>query len=276
ALVSLVGARSAFAVNAGSFLASAWFVTRLQTRSIGRDGQERGRHHLIDAARVLVGDPVLRWCTVLSLTSAFAGMAVEAIAAAYGRGRPGVVTLLAVAAPVGLILAGVIAPHSGSPRRLLRASGLLPLFGGGVGLVFFMAGPAIATGALGFAAVGFAVAVPIPAGPVVGRRLPAGFLGPAFSILQGAALGGQALGAAVGGLLAGIYGARLTAMAACGALCIVGAAASTRLPDSTKPLVEPPSTSRRNSGALEVKGCMRDPTIDKKKRGDRSMSGHPS
>ncbi|MHB8681732.1 MAG: MFS transporter [Acidimicrobiales bacterium] len=233
--VALVGARLTFALNAASFLASALFVSRVHTRSRGARSASRGGAHLADALRALLADPVLRWCSTLSLSSAFAGMAVEAIAAPYGRGHPGTVTVLAVAVPVGLVIAGVVAPHSGGPSRLLRAAGLLPVVGGAAGLAFFAAGGGLLPSALGFAAAGFAVSVPIPAGPVVGRRLGSEVRSPAFSILQGAALGGQAAGAAVGGLLAGIFTPRLTALAACAALLALGLAASSRLPDVTAP-----------------------------------------
>jgi MFS family permease len=239
ALVAAVGARATFAVNAGSFVLSALFVSRVQTRSAGRSAGDPNRIQLGAAVRVLFGDPVLRWCSTLSLSSSFAGMGIEAIAAVYGRGRPRDVALLAVAVPVGLVVAGIVAPHSGSPRRLLRAAGLLPLVGGVIGLGLFSSGPGIVLGALGFAASGFAIAVPISAGPVVGRRLTPQVRGPAFSVLQGAALGGQATGAAFGGLLAGIFGARPTCIAACAALCLLGVAASVRLPDPSRDLVVP-------------------------------------
>ncbi len=234
ALVATVGARTTFAVNAASFLASALFVMRVQTRAAGGSGRRRSRVQLVTAVPVLLADPVLRWCSVLSLSSSFAGMGIEAIAAVYGRGRPRDVAVLALAVPVGLVVAGIVAPHSGPPTRLLRAAGLVPIVGGLVGLGLFSLGPGIVVGALGFAASGFAIAVPIPAGPVVGRRLSPQVRGPAFSVLQGAALGGQAAGAAFGGLLAGIFGPRPTCIAACGALCLLGVAGSLRMPDLTR------------------------------------------
>ncbi|MHB8438787.1 MAG: MFS transporter [Acidimicrobiales bacterium] len=230
-LVALVGARVAFAVNALSFLASAGFVSRVRTRTSGRAGDASGRRHLADAVRVLLGDPVLRWCTTLALSSAFAGMAIEAIAAPYGRGHPARVAALAIAVPVGLIVAGIVSPHHGEPRRLLRVAGLIPMIGGGLGLVLFASGRSLVLGILGFAASGLAVSVYIPAGPVVGRRVDPEHRAPVFSILQGAALGGQAAGAAAGGLIAGIFGPRPTCIAACAALCLLGAAASARVPE---------------------------------------------
>ena len=239
ALVAAVGARATFAVNAGSFVVSAFFVMQVRTRAAGRVERQRGAAYLGGAVRMLAGDPVLRWCSALSLSSSFAGMGIEAIAAVYGRGRPGDVALLAIAVPIGLVIAGIVAPHTGSPRRLLRAAGLLPVLGGMVGLALFSSGPGIVLGALGFGASGFAISVPIPAGPVVGRRLTQDVRGPAFSVLQGAALGGQAAGAAFGGLLAGIFGPRPTCIAACAGLCLLGLAASVRVPDASRPLVTP-------------------------------------
>ena len=230
-LVALIGARATFGVNAATFLLSAWFVARVRTRSRGGRDPATGSGGLRAGVPALVGDPVLRWCSTLSLSSAFAGMAIEGIAAAYGRGHPGTVTVLAAAVPVGLVVAGLVVPHAGGPRRLLKAAGLLPVIGGAAGLAFFAAGHGLVFAALGFCASGFAVAVPIPAGPVVGRRLAPEVRGPVFSILQGAALGGQAAGAAVGGVLAGIFTPRTTCLAACAGLLLLGVAARVRVPD---------------------------------------------
>lgn len=238
-LVAAVGARATFAVNAASFVASALFVMRVQTRSSGRRRGKEPRFSVVKAARVLLGDPVLRWCSALSLSSSFAGMGIEAIAAVYGRGRPRDVAVLAMAVPVGLVVAGIVAPHSGAPRRLLRAASMLPVVGGLVGLVVFSIGPGLVVGAIGFGVSGFAISVPIPAGPVVGRRLTPTVRGPAFSLLQGAALGGQAAGAAFGGLLAGIFGPRPTCIAACAGLFLLGLAAMARVPDASRELVVP-------------------------------------
>lgn len=238
-LVALVGARPTFAVNAVSFVASACFVAGIRTTSAGRARGVRSHGYLSAAFRFVSGDPVLRWCTTLSLTSAFAGMGVEAIAAPYGHGHAGEVTLLAVAVPVGIVIAGAVAPHSGPPRRLLRAAGLVPVIGGGIGAAVFASGPGVVTGVIGFALAGVAVCVTVPASPVVARRLESAFRAPAFSLLNGANFGGQAAGAAVGGLLAGIFGARTTCVAACAALALVGMAASARLPDPDVPPVIP-------------------------------------
>lgn len=237
ALVALVGARATFAVNSASFLISALMVSGIRVRSAGRARQSSRRAQLRSAVRLLYGDAVLRWCSLLSLTSAFAGMGVEAISAAYGHGHPRQVTLLAVAVPVGTVIAYTAAPHAGAVRRLLRAAGLIPLVGGALGLVAFAAGHGLVLGVIGFAASGAAVAVPAPAGPVVAARLGSALRAPAFSILQGTTLGCTAAGAGVGGVLAGIFGPRPTCIAACIALALVGLAASVRLPDPTAPAV---------------------------------------
>jgi hypothetical protein len=231
ALVAVVGARATFAVNAASFVASALFLARLSTTSVGRS-EARSRGYLGAATRFLAGDPVLRWCTTLGLAVAFAGMGVEAIAAVYGRGHAADVTLLAMAVPVGTVVAYLIVPNSGPPRRLLRLAGLVPLVGGSLGALAFASGAGLVPGVLGFAFSGVGICVPAAAGSVVARRLASSFRAPAFSLLNGATIGGQAGGAAVGGALAGLFGARLTCLAACVALALLGLAASARLPDA--------------------------------------------
>jgi MFS family permease len=238
ALVALVGAHVTFAINSASFVISACLVMGIRTTSAGRSPETTRRAQLSGAIRLLYGDAVLRWCSLLSLTSAFAGMGIEAISAAYGHGHPRQVTLLAVAVPVGTVVAYTIAPHTGGTRRLLRAAGLIPLVGGTLGLIAFGLGPGIVFGVLGFAASGLAVAVPAPAGPVVALRLGSELRAPAFSVLQGTTLGCTAAGAGVGGVLAGIFGARTTCVAACLALALVGLAASARLPDPAAPNVD--------------------------------------
>jgi len=238
-LVSLVGARPTFAVNAASFLASACFLWGMRTRSVGRSGGARQRGYLAAAFRFLTGDPVLRWCAVLASATAFGGMGVEAVAAAYGRGHPLEVTLLAVAVPVGIVSASAAVPHAGPPRRLLRVAGLVPIIGGAVGVAMFAAGSSMLVGVLGFAASGVAVCVPAASGSVVARRMESAFRAPAFSLLNGGSLGAQAAGAAAGGMLAGLFGPRPTCIAACAAMALVGLAASARLPDSSAPAVVP-------------------------------------
>lgn len=238
ALVAVVGSRVTFAVNAASFVLSALFVSRIRTRSVGRPADSRSRTYLRAAMRNLAGDPVLRWCSALSVTTSFAGMGIEAIAAVYGHGHPAEVTLLAVAVPVGSVVSAALAPHAGGPRVLLRAAALMPLVGGGIGAALFLSGPGAVLGALGFAASGAAVAVTAPAGPVVARRLDPTFRSPAFSILQGATLGGQALGAAVGGFIAAEFGARPTCVAASVAMALVGLAATVRRPDPASPAAD--------------------------------------
>jgi MFS family permease len=235
ALVALVGARAAFGLNAASFVASACFVAAMRTRSVGRHERSHHQAHLASAIRFLFHDPIVRWCSTLSMTTAFAGMGIEAIAAVYGRGHPGEVTLLAIAVPVGGVAAAALAPHSGRDRRLLRTAGLLPLLGGAAGLVAFGVSGGSMLGVLGFAASGVAIAVPVPAGPVVALRLRPEVRAPAFSVLQGATIGCMAAGAAIGGVLSGIFGAVTTCAAASAALALVGAAASVRLPDAVRP-----------------------------------------
>src|SRR5579863_1317415 len=85
ALVALVGARAAFGLNALSFVASASFVAAMRTRSVGRTERSHRHAHLVGAIRFLLNDPIVRWCSSLSMTTAFAGMGIEAIAAVYGR-----------------------------------------------------------------------------------------------------------------------------------------------------------------------------------------------
>jgi MFS family permease len=246
ALVALVGARAAFGLNAASFVASACFVAAMRTRSVGRTERSHRQAHLAAAIRFLLRDPIVRWCSTLSMTTAFAGMGIEAIAAVYGRGHPAEVTLLAIAVPVGSVAAAALAPHAGRDRRLLRAAGLLPVLGGAAGLVVFGVSQGSLVGALGFAASGVAIAVPVPAGPVVALRLRPEVRAPAFSVLQGATIGCMAAGAAIGGVLAGIFGAVPTCAAGSAALLLVGAAASARLPDA----VRPAHGRRRPAGTL--------------------------
>lgn len=243
ALVTLVGARATFAINSASFVVSAVMVLRIHTRASGRSPETSRRAQLWSAVRFLYGDAVLRWCSLLSFTSAFAGTCIEGISAVYGHGHSRQVTFLAMAVPVGALIAFTLAPHAGHPRRLLRAAGSLPLIGGGLGLAAFGLGPGLVLGVVGFAASGAAVAVTVPAGPVVAARLGSELRAPAFSVLQGATLGCMAAGAGIGGVLAGMFGPRPTCIAACVVLVMVGLAATVQQP-SLRPLRSRASATR--------------------------------
>lgn len=241
-LVATVGFHGALAVNAASFLLSASFLggLTLRGRAVSRAGGPGGgaRRRMVAGARVMLLDPVLRWCTVLAIAVSAPGMAVEAITSAYGHGDARVVTILSLAVPVGCALAAVVAPHAGEAKRLLRAAASLPLVGGLTGLLVFLAVPAAPYAAAGFLAAGLAVAVPIPAGPVMGRRLPDSVRSTSFAVIQGACLLGQSSGAAIGGLMASAFGAPVAAAAACAFLGCVGGLALVGLPNPSNPLAQ--------------------------------------
>ena len=209
-LVALVGARAALMINAATFLLSGLLLLALREGRASRPDSRMGAS-LREAVRMLTGDPFLRRAAILTTTASGAAIVGEALVAVYVREHlrtgTGSVGLLAAMVPIGTIIASASVPRHGEIPRLLRASAVVVVLGGTGAAIGFLLEPGIVGSALSYASLGAVFAVVIPAYSFVGPRLPAHIRGTAFSVLQGTLLGGQALGALVGGALAAVVGA---------------------------------------------------------------------
>ena len=228
-LLTLVAPTTALAINATSFLVSAALLLELRhtpaaepagvPASIGRS--------LGDGAAAIFRDRMVRRAMSLVAVTGALGTVGEALVVPYGVevGVPeGTIGLLAAAVPVGtLIGTAAIATGTRDHHRLLRnaswcgavtAAAAAPLFWLEAGDVFAF---------VAFAIAGGIFAVSIPTNTVIGMRLSRDTRASAMGIAVGILMGGQALGAAVGGIFASAVGtpqAVATALAAAAAFSI--------------------------------------------------------
>ena len=211
-LLSLVGAQTALALNAATFLVSAVLLLGLRGSPAARPAAERFNvtRSLRAGATALFGDRMVRRALSIVAVTGALGTVAEALVVPYaahiGLGR-GVLGLLAAAVPVGTLLAtAVIATGTRDHHALLRnaawcgtltAAAAAPLF-------WWQARGPLAF--LAFAVAGAIFAVSIPANTVIGMRLTRDTRASAMGIAVGVLMGSQALGAGLGGLVASAIG----------------------------------------------------------------------
>lgn len=210
-LLVLVGARGALAINAVSFLVSAVLILRLRhTAAAAPSGTHRTVSGSLRAgATNLFGDRMVRRAMgLISITGAL-GTAAEALVVPYARDvgiDQGLVGVLAASVAVGTILGTVVIARSSDHHTLLRSAGLCTFVTAAVALPLFW----LEVGGIGafaaFATAGGMFAVSVPTNIVVGTRLLRDSRASAMGIAVGLLMGSQAIGAAVGGVLASVIG----------------------------------------------------------------------
>lgn len=250
-LVAALTPRAALVVNAFTFLASATVLARLSAGR-ARHPVETVRHQLAAAARAFAADPLLLRAAVFGAFSSSCAIVGEALVAVYAvqevAAGEAVVGVLAAAVPAGAIVAGLVVPRAGDHRRLLRAAAGLALVGSAGGITAFVLGPDLPGALAPFFALGVVFALVIPAGTVVGQRLPTDVRASAFGILQGLMLGGQALGATVGGAIAGAVGASRASAYALAPAALYAAYAVIRVPRDPAGRISPTAGTRAPAG----------------------------
>jgi MFS family permease len=252
-LIALISPQYALLVNSASFLLSALSLARLKGGRVAQPAQST-RSRLGAAATALMSDHYLRRAALLGVLPQCSAMAAESLVAVYVRDElhrgPAMIGILAAVVPVGMIVAATFTPRRGEHLMLLRVSALLVLIGSTIAFVGFLAHLALPWAVIPYFGVGIVFALVVPANTVVGARLPRDVRASAFGLLQGSLMAAQALGAAIGGLLAsaiGVAGACAIAM-----LPTMGYAAFafTRLPRSDGiGDLDPAATPDRTLGA---------------------------
>ncbi len=210
-LLVLLGARGALAINAVSFLVSAVLILRLRhTAAAAPSGARRTVSGSLRAgAANLFGDRMVRRAMgLISITGAL-GTAAEALVVPYAREiglDQGLVGVLAASVAVGTILGTVVIARSSDHHTLLRSAGLCTLVTAAVAMPLFW----LEVGGIGafaaFAIAGGMFAVSVPTNIVVGTRLLRDSRASAMGIAVGLLMGSQAIGAAVGGVVASVIG----------------------------------------------------------------------
>jgi MFS family permease len=238
-LVAVLSPRTALLVNAGTFLASALVLARLRGGR-ARHRVETVRKQISEAARAFLGDRLLLRAALFGAFAGSCAIVGEALVAVYARqevaGGDAVVGLLAAFVPAGTIVGGLLVPRAGDHRMLLRAAAALVLVGSAGGIGGYWLGPDLPGAAVPFFAIGVVFALVIPAGTVVGSRLPNEVRASAFGLLQGLMLGGQALGAIAGGAIAAAVGAARASAYALVPAALYAAYALAHVPRDARPV----------------------------------------
>ena len=208
--VAAIGATAALAVNAGTFVFSAGALTFV--REPAREVVLRSPSaHLASALRVIRADQIIwrgLWTTNLLNATSLAVMTSAAVYARYVlHASAGMVGLLLVVVPAVDFIGCATISRSGNPVALMHRAGQIALVGALVSAIGFASGH-LAGALIGFCGTGFVMVHLAFIQAAVGPRIPSSERSGVFSILQGSLYASQAIGATVGGIPAGIFGAR--------------------------------------------------------------------
>jgi MFS family permease len=209
-VVAAGGYRIGLVVDIGSYLVSAGVLSRVkETRRAS--SRESTASQLRRGVGIIWSERVIRRSLGVVAVAALGVASVEATAAAYARlvlhAGSATAGQLAAAVPLGVIAAIPFLPKGGSAARLLRVAGAVQVIGGAVGAIAFGAGH-YAGALVGFFGAGLLTGSVTPAQVAFQPRVPQGERPAVYSVAQGLAVGGQAVAAALGGLLASAIGPR--------------------------------------------------------------------
>jgi MFS family permease len=245
ALLSVVEAEVALALNATSFLVSALLLVGLRSSPAARPASVRATvsRSLSAGAAALFRDRMVRRALAIVAVTGALGTVGEALVVPYasdiGLGD-GMLGLLAAAVPVGTILGtAVIAGGSRDHHTLLRNAALCGTVTAAAAAPLFWLEVRGAAAFLAFAIAGGIFAVSIPANTVIGMRLSRDTRASAMGIAVGVLMGSQALGAGLGGVVASIVGSPQAISGALAAAAAFGVWAVVTTPTEPKYLVRP-------------------------------------
>ena len=193
----------AVALNALSFLGSAAFLAGVRPT---RSSDSAGPRALIrPAVRALTGDRLILVSAAVVTVGTVLGVSIEALMVAYaahlGLGAAGT-GLLATVPPVAAIVSALLLPSSGEHLRLVRLVCRTVASMTAVALAVFVLDPPLPLVLVAFLAAGALDVLTVPAGVVIGQRLPQATRGTAFSFLEGTLKVTHAGGAVLAGVLA--------------------------------------------------------------------------
>ncbi len=211
-LLTVVEPTTALAINSMSFLVSAFLLLDLRHSEAARPAATRSTvsRSLGDGAASLFGDPMVRRALAfVSITGAL-GTVDEALVVPYADliGLPdGLLGVLAASIPVGTLVAtAIIAGGRRDHHSLLRTAGWCGAITSAAAAPLFWFEASGGLAFLAFAISGGMFAVSIPTNTVIGLRLSRDTRASAMGIAVGVLMGSQALGAAVGGIVASAVG----------------------------------------------------------------------
>lgn len=225
-LVAASSPSIALALNGGSFFLGAAFLFGVRSTRSAAAGE---RQPLVrPAVRALTTDRLVVVSAGVVTMGSLLGVAVESLVVAYADHLelgPAGAGLLATVAPVAAVVTTFFLPSTGKHHALVRLVCRTSVVTTAVaGLVFAVDSPMPLVLA-GFLAVGVMDVLTVPAGVVIGQRLPQASRGTAFSFLEGVLMAAHALGALTVGFLATVLAvptaAALLAVPA-GAAAVIG------------------------------------------------------
>jgi predicted MFS family arabinose efflux permease len=209
-LLAFTGPATALVINAATFLLSAVFLFHLRrSRATPQPDSPTPRHW--HGIRDALGDPLLRRAVALTLISAPCTIVPEALATVYARHINSLdsIGLLAAAAPLAAVIAGLLIPRHRPPGQLLAIAAAYTLTGSIGAATLFLIGHQFWSGLASYLLLGIALAASIPTYIVFMRQVPDTARVPLLSIVQSCLMGGQAIAAIIGGILAERLGIHL-------------------------------------------------------------------
>jgi hypothetical protein len=204
-LAAVAGPATALGLNGASFLVSVVLVAGIRpTRS---SDSTAARPLIRPAVRALTGDPLIRVAALVVTVGTILGIAIESLMVAYaahlGLGSAGT-GLLATVPPLAAIATALLLPSKGEHLRLVRLVCWTVTLMTLVGFAIFALDSPLPLVLVGFLAAGSLDVMTVPAGAVIGQRLPRAIRGTAFSFLEGALKVTHAGGALLAGILASL------------------------------------------------------------------------
>lgn len=202
-LVAATSPSMALALNAASFLVSIVFIAGSRPT---RSSEPENRQPLIrPALRALTSDRLIVVSAAAVTISAVLAVTVESLMVAYaahlGFGARGA-GLLATIPPVAALVTALLVSGEGTHARLVRRVCWLVAAMSAVAFTVFVLDAPMPFVAVGFLAAGALDVMTVPAGAVIGQRLPQASRGTAFSFLEGALGAAQVVGSLLAGALA--------------------------------------------------------------------------
>ncbi|HVF04942.1 MAG TPA: MFS transporter [Frankiaceae bacterium] len=206
AAVGILTPRGALVLNALTFLVSAAFIARgvRHRPAAARDSRPTLRADVVEGARVVFHNTVLRSILLLAWTGAAFALVPEGLAVTYARRLgygPLATGLLTAASPAGLVVGALLISRLFAPRTRLRL--MLPLavltF---VPLILTMLHPPVWGAVLLWALSGVGLAYQVPANATFMQVVPTGARGRAFGLAQSGIQALQGIFIAAAGALA--------------------------------------------------------------------------
>ena len=258
AIVAGIGARPALAVNAGSFVASAFVLSQIRRRR--GVYTERGPHPTLgDGWHAVWDDPIIRWigwmCVAACGLSAMAEAQAPVFAVSLLAKNGYTLGLLTAIIPLGTLIGALTRPANNKHRSIARTAAGLIAIGATLGLFGFSFDPSIGSATGAYFGIGLVFACTTITGSVFGQRLPVASRATAFSILQGFLFATQGLGAAIGGQISDHIGVRHACMIGAAGSLVVGLIGVAHVPRErrkisfTLDLSEPVSAPRRRNAS---------------------------